>query len=133
MRYKHIKKYRIPLLLWLSLSVLLPSEGLAMAQAPDYKEQIKEKYKKVDLSDGVSKEEAIIIAQNYLIERGIDKTYKLESAEVFGEDDPFWDKNSWHIGFYTKLGERLKTGLKWCSFHVDKKTGSVLGGGCGPS
>jgi hypothetical protein len=130
---REMKKYTVLILLLISTIAFMPLEGVCMGDTPNYKEQIKEKYKKIDLSDGVSREEAIVIAQNYLIEKGIDKDYNLKSAHIFGENDPFWGKNSWHISFYIKLGERLRTGLKWCSFHVDKKTGFVSGGGCGPS
>jgi hypothetical protein len=118
---------------FIAINALFPLKGAPMSERPDYKTQIKEKYKKIDLSDGVSKEEAIVIAQNYLIEQGRDTTCDLRSAEIFGENDRFWDKNSWHISFNTTLGERLKTGINWITIHIEKQTGRLACEGGGPS
>lgn len=115
------------------VSSLFPLKGVAMGDKTDYKTQIKEKLKQVDISDGVSKEEAIIIAQNHMIDEGIEKTCDLRSAEVFAEDDPYWDKNTWHISFKTTFKERLRSGSKWITVNVDKKTGKVEISGWGPS
>lgn len=103
-----------------------------MDDTPDYKTQIKEKYKKVDLSDGVGKEEAIIIAQYHMIEEGMDKSCNLGSAEIFSENDPYWDKNSWHVSFKTTVKERVKSGSKWVTVNIDKKTGKVEISGWSP-
>lgn len=127
------KKTSILFFIVVLISSLLTSKGVAMGDMPDYKAQIKEKYKKIDLADGVSKEEAIIIAQNYLLETEWGKSCNLKSAEVFGENDPYWDKNSWHISFKLTFKERLKSGLKWTVLNVDKRTGKVTAGGEGPS
>lgn len=110
-----------------------PSKGLAMAEKQDYEALIKQKFQKINLSDGVSKDEAIVIAQNYLLENEFGKNCILKSAKVFAEDDPYWDKNSWHVTFNLKLSKKLKTGLKWTVVNVDKKTGDARSGGEGPS
>ena len=104
-----------------------------MGDKPDYKSQIKEKFKEIDLSDGVSKEEAIVIAQNALIENGGDKDCILSSAKIFAEDDPYWNKDWWHISFKTTLKFRSRTGLEWIIGNVNKKTGEITAGGGGPS
>jgi len=121
-------------ILTIIMSIALNSiQGVAMEARPAYKEQIKEKLKNIIFSDGVSKEEAIIIAQNYLLETEWGKSCNLKSAEVFGENDPYWDKDSWHISFKLTYKERVKSGLKWTILNVDKKTGKVTPGGEGPS
>jgi hypothetical protein len=107
--------------------------GGAMGERTDYRTEIKEKFKKINLSDGVSKEEAIIIAQNYMLENNGEEDYIIPSAEIFAENDPYWSKESWHISFKTKLKFRLRTSLEWMVVNVDKKTGKVTSGGGGPS
>ncbi|MBU1121610.1 MAG: hypothetical protein KKF54_02795 [Candidatus Omnitrophica bacterium] len=99
----------------------------------DYRLQIKEKFKNIDLSDGVNKEEAIIIAQNYIITSNKDKIFDLKSAKIFGENDPYWPSTSWHISFNIISRDWRRRGLKWGTFHVDKKTGVTKYGGEGPS
>ena len=77
---ENMRKYISSMLITLCIIAFLSSIGAAMAQAPDYKELIKGKYKNIDLSEGVSKEEAIIIAQNYLIGKGEDKIFYIKSG-----------------------------------------------------
>lgn len=100
-----------------------------MGNAPDFREVIKERLKEVDVSDGVSKDEAIIIAQNYMMDKNCD----LKSAKIFGEDDPYWPKDCWHVEFKATFIESFKSGLKWATVSVDKKTGEIRGSGAGPS
>lgn len=128
-----LRKIVLLLILFLMTTVSFVFEGEAMGERQDFKSMIKEKMKTVDFSDGVSKEEAIIIAQNHLLETEWGKSCDLKSVEVFGENDSYWDKNSWHISFKLILKERLKSGLEWTVLNVDKKTGKVTSGGEGPS
>lgn len=101
-----------------------------MAKGPDYKAVIQEKFKQLDLSDGVSKEEAIIIAQNYLIEQELDKKYVLRKPEVDERDFG----TEWVITFNATYWESIKqanifglTGIMkwWISVDIDKKTGKI--------
>lgn len=104
----------------------------AFAAGSAYKAQIKEKFRGVNLADGVDEEEAVIIAQNDLIETGDDKNCVISSAKVFGQNDPYWSKDSWHVSFRTAFRERMRSGLKWVTVNVDKKTGKITSGGGGP-
>ena len=76
-----IKLFFILFYLAIVLSVApMLTRGEAMGRRPDYKEEIKEKFKKIDSSDGVSEEEAVIIAQNHIITNIKDKIFDLKST-----------------------------------------------------
>ena len=122
---------RILIFIFVYIVIFGQSVGGTMGERQDYKTEIKSKFNQIDFSDGISKEEAIIIAQNYLI-YNVDNVYNLKSAEVIGENDPFWPKDSWHISFKVRSREWLSRGLKWGTFNVNKKTGKVTSGGGGP-
>ena len=103
-----------------------------MDRSPDY---YRARLKEVDLTDGVNKEEAIIIAQNYLIEQGYfwkgsQKEIAIEKPKV---DDSPLIKESWVVGFPTTWRERLESGLTWLVIHIDKKTGQIKSEGWRPS
>ena len=102
-----------------------------MGERPDYKIQIKEKLKEVDFSDGVSKEEAIIIAQNYLLEKKV----KLENMNFIkpkvGESDLI--KGCWAVVFAARFKFKMESGLQWFIIDVDKKTGEIKTWGWGPA
>lgn len=124
-----MKKKIIPLFLTL---LLIVNKGIIMGQKPDYKTEIKEKYKQLNLSDGVSKEEAIVIAQNYMIDEGLDKSYVILKPAV--EDFEFNQWNEWRIIFKATYGESIKQanvfGLLgifkwWISLNIHKKTGEI--------
>lgn len=115
----------------LCVGLVLPKGG-AMSGV-DYKAQIKEKFKKIDLSDGVNKEEAVIIAQTHIITNSEDKIFDLKSAKVFGENDPYWPSTSWHISFNIISKDWRRRGLKWATINVNKNTGVITDGGAGPS
>lgn len=105
------------------------NKGMAMVGRPyDY---YREKLKEVDVSDGVSKEEAIIIAQNYvidMIEKGEDFFKKLELAKAQTSEDTSYTNRfpeDWVILFPMSYG-LLKT---WNIIYVNKQTGKVVDGG----
>jgi len=122
---------RILLILFLCFLVYGKNIGGAMGVNLNYKEQIKEKYKNIDLSDGVSKEEAIIIAQNYLIGEELDKICDIATGEVVG--DMYNNPGYWHVSFSATHKVKREQGLKWASVYVNKRTGEVKYGGEGPS
>lgn len=105
-------------------------KGGAMAEKPDYRIQIKDKFSQLDLSDGVSKEEAVVIAQNYLIEKGIDKDCNILKPEV--KESKLVD-NCWAVGFNAAARVRSESGLEWFALHIDRNTGEIKGQGWGPS
>ena len=106
-----------------------------MAKAPDdYRAQLQQ----VNFSDGISKEEAVIIAQNHLIKGGTDKEVALSKPSV--EDSRFTVDGAghplapcWEVNLNATWKVRLESGLKWYSVHIDKKTGQIKVSGWGPS
>jgi hypothetical protein len=105
------------------------SKGMAMAGRPhDY---YREKLKELNMSDGVSSEEAIIIAQNYvvdMIEKGEGFFKKLGIAKARLSEDSTYIKRfpqDWVILFPMSYG-LMKT---WNVMYVNKHTGEVADGG----
>jgi len=91
----------------------------------------REKLKEVELSDGVNEEEAIVIAQNYVID-GIEKgeTFlkKLGISKAKNSDDLWYIERfpeDWVILFPMRYGI-FKT---WSVYYVNKQTGEVRVGG----
>ncbi|MBI3291695.1 MAG: hypothetical protein HYZ73_02640 [Elusimicrobia bacterium] len=109
------------------------AQGVAMGTSRAYESEIRMRAQQIKGDDGVDKEEAIILAQNQVLKDEQEKIFDLKSAEIFGENDAFWDKGTWHVSFKVKSREWLSRGIKWCTLHVNKKTGEVTSGGCGPS
>lgn len=107
-------------------------QGVVMGERPDYKAEIREKFKNVRLSDGANKEEAIIIAQNYMINEENDFCKNFNILKPTVEEDPKFPED-WIVGFPTTAAFRLKTGLEWNAMYVNKKTGEVIYSGEGPS
>lgn len=106
-----------------------------MAKSPD---SYKAKLQQVNFSDGVSKEEAIVIAQNNVIDDGTDKFCVLSRPSI--EDSRFTVDGAghplapcWEVRFNATLKMRLKSDLKWFRVLVDKKTGQIKSSGWGPS
>lgn len=105
------------------------SKGMAMAENPY--SYYRKKLKEVNVSDGVNKEEAIIIAQNYVVDKiqeGEDFYKKLGiSKPEFSEDPKYVDRfpEEWVILFPMRFG-LLKT---WDVIYVNKLTGEVTAGG----
>ena len=107
--------------------IFLMGMGGTMKKTPDfYRAQLQ----RIDLSDGVSEEEAVIIAQNYLLENGYKDGYIISSPSV-GTSSLI--DGCWVVEFPTTFSVRLQQGLKWLRAHVDKKTGQIKSSGWGPS
>lgn len=99
--------------------VFLLGMGGTMKQSPDdYRAQLQ----RIDLSDGVSKEEAIIIAQNYLIGEKADKEFVLSRPRV---SDSKLIEGCWRVSFPRALRETLEHGPLWSVVDIDKKTGQI--------
>ncbi|MFH1202249.1 MAG: hypothetical protein V1674_05105 [Candidatus Omnitrophota bacterium] len=76
---------------------------------------------KVDLSDGVNKEEAIILAKNYLIHKGLEKNVIIFKAKV-RESRLF--KECWTVYFPPSPNIRARIPFDFV-VDVDKKTGEI--------
>lgn len=106
--------------------------GIAMTGRPyDY---YRKKLKDVDHSDGISRGEAIIIAQNDVID-GVEKgeafvkKIKIARAKIF--EDSWYVKrfpDDWVVLFPMKRGLSLIGSSEYITF-VNKKTGKVVRGG----
>lgn len=73
-----MKKFIVVVNLVVLFIFLRPYNGGAMAERP-----IKDNFQeKIDLSDGVNKEEAIILAKNYLIQKGLEKNVIISKPKV---------------------------------------------------
>jgi len=123
MKHKHI--CIVVALFLITAFFMINNKGIALAGRPyDY---YREKLKEVNISDGVSKEEAIIIAQNYvidMIEKKEDFFKKLGISKPQLSEDPDF-KEDWIILFPMRYGF-LKT---WGVVYVNKKTGKAVYGG----
>ncbi|MEW6008871.1 MAG: hypothetical protein AB1629_04475 [Candidatus Omnitrophota bacterium] len=116
----------------ISLIILLVNngKGIAMGEKSDYKTEIKEKFKQLDLSDGLNKEEAIIIAQNYvidMIDKGKDfyKKLVISKSSILEE----WEsEKDWAITVPIRRGLALMSPVEYILF-VNKETGTVTVGG----
>ena len=97
-----------------------------MAKSPDYyRAQLQE----VNFSDGVSKEEAIVIAQNYLIDEKADKAFAITRPRV--SESKLID-GCWAVSFPRTLRETLQHGPLWSVVDIDKKTGKIKSSGGWP-
>ena len=189
------------LILFLSLLLLVnPLRGMTIEPNSDYIESIKEKFKTIDFTKEITKEEAVIIVQSHLIDENYDlkeinfykpfveqnrglnhstlteedfKSKFINGKEIFDwlmqngffieasgkEGQPrdisndvekillkMYPKDGfriysilsvthdcWTIIFNTSLQVRSKTGLKWLTVNIDKKTGKIISEGEGPS
>lgn len=123
---------RILIFTFLSLFLVLGQiPGEAMGGRPNYKTEIREKFKEVNIADGVSKEEAIIIAQSHVIENG----FELKDISILKPDagKSGLVDGCWAVGFDASLKIKWKQGLKWYTVHIDKETGKIKAEGWGPS
>jgi hypothetical protein len=103
-----------------------------MGGALNYKAEIKAKFKKIDISkNGVTKDAAVIIAQDFLIDNGFDiKNIQIYKYTV---EDKTLDLKLWIISFDATNKTRKESGLDWYTVQVDKDTGEIKGHGWGPS
>lgn len=104
------------------------NKGMAMAENPyNY---YREKLKEVDVSDGVSKEEAIIIAQNYVIDKiqegkSFYKKLVISKSSILKE----WEsEKDWAITVPISRGLALISPAEYILF-VNKTTRQVTLGG----
>jgi len=118
-------------LLAINLIVFVAKKGEAMGNRPSFESIIKEKMKVINISDGVSREEAIIIAQNYLIDKGINNDCIIAKPQVIEKG---WSipNGTCEIRFEANRTIKRKQGLEWFSVYVDIEKGGIEGCGWGP-
>jgi len=102
-----------------------------MGEKLNHKAEIRTKMEKIDISNGVSQKEAVIIAQNYLIEEGFDEK-DINIYKATAEDSQLFDK-CWAIAFDATYKTKSESSLEWYVIHIDKKTGKIKSHGWGPS
>lgn len=113
--------------------IFYPLKGTAMAIKSSTIEKIKDDYKEINFSDGITKEEAVIIAKYYVITNEDDdlaSNVKINSVQV---DKSGFDNGWWAVSFDANLKFKRKTGLKWYTIHIDKTTGELKTRGWGPA
>ncbi len=126
---KYNNKIMIVVIFLITAFFITNSKGMTMTGRPY--DHYQEKLKDIDTSDGVNKEEAIIIAQNYIIDKikeGEDFYKKLGISKPEFSDDPKYKNQlieNWVILFPMRYG-LFKT---WYVIYINKYTGKVRTGG----
>lgn len=127
-------QYLIFILIVTFMILLVPLKGSAMGDNPKKIEQIKQDYAKLNLTDGVSKEEALIIAQNFVINDSYaSSSVVISSGKVMESGFKKTLGNCWAVSFNAQLKVKRQTGLKWFTLHIDKATGEIKVKDWGPS
>lgn len=81
---------------------------------------IRNQAKSVDLSNGVDRVEAIVVAQNEMIRKGFDKKWDISKPKI-----RFEDEDEWGIKFYPKLSFSKTAPLLNFLVAIKKKTGEI--------
>lgn len=76
----------------------------------------------INRNDGITKEEAVVIARSYLIKNGISEKVNINNPKVA---DSHLNVPSWFVKFNTRLNMKIKQGLEYYEVHVDKITGEI--------
>ena len=122
-------KITLPLLLIIITVISInTNKGNAMAEKPlDY---YKEKLKEVNISDGVNKEEAIILAQNYIVnDEELKSMCNVHKPRIY---EVRLSEGYWEVQFPLKWKYGIGPLRRWVVLYVDIKTGEVKGGGQTP-
>ena len=118
-------------ILILGCGIIFTTPGSAIAKESDYRNAIEEKMKHVNTFDGISKEEAIAIAQNDIITNNItDKELSIEKPKVVESQ---LVAGCWRVIFKARFLVKMKNWLFWYAVDIDKKTGKIKSHGWGPS
>lgn len=117
-----LKRFVILIVILILFAFLSYSNGDAMAERPK-KENSQEK---IDLSDGVDKKEAIILARNYLIQKGLEKNVIILRPKVKVRSP--WN-DCWSV--YFPQGPNIKGATLSGLFvvRIDKNTGEIKSAG----
>lgn len=105
--------------------VFLP--GCASFEQVSY-QSIKNKLPLIDLANGVNDQEAIVLAQNFIISKGLgDRLYTLKPIGV--ERKNVWISDEGSVEFYVPPGDDFKGKLEeyWFVLFRDKKGSQLFG------
>lgn len=125
-----IRQKVVPIMFIACIFLIISKMGDAMGERINYKVEIKRKFESINISNGVNKGEAIIIAQKYLIDNNLDNLLIISKASVEENNSK---EGKWLLSFPTFARIKATQGLEWGSVFVDKKTGAVTYLGEGPS
>ena len=107
-------------LLALCFTIIFFSKGVTMGNE-NFEKQISEKSKEINIKDGLTKEQAIIIAQNELLKSNNRNSYEVTMPIV-----NYDEKNkTWGIEFKPK--NNFKNDIYW-GVLINEKTGEVYSG-----
>lgn len=101
--------------------IVVPLKGVAMGKISDYESIIRNKVKKINVNDGVNKQEAILLAQKELLDSNYKNKYDVMKPIVN------YDKgaNTWGIQFKVKKGYKGED--NW-GVLIKKDTGEIYSG-----
>jgi hypothetical protein len=108
------------LLFFYFIFMMCPAKGATMGNV-NFENQIREKCKKIDLKNGVTKEEATIIAQNELLNSKYKDNFDITKPNLS------YDKEykTWGVEFKPK--KNFKNDINW-GVLINEKTGEVYSG-----
>lgn len=125
-----MKQKIIVLSLLIIILLITWNKGEAMAERSLDYNSYKEKLKEVNISDGVSEEEAIILAQNYIVNDEELKTMCLVHKPKI--DERRLSEGYWRIQFPLRWKYGVGWLRRWVIFYVNIRTGEVKEGGQTP-
>jgi len=114
--------------------LVFSSKGLTMGEHQKKNTNFKKNFSELNISDGVNKDEAKAIAENFIKnDNYLSTAVVIPTAKVFesGLKDVIGD--CWAVNYRAKLSIKMKTGLKWFIVHIDKSTGEIKTTGWGPA
>lgn len=123
-RIRQIKKYFTFLIIMVILNSVLLSNAEGATNMKG-KAAYRERLEKIDISNGVGEKEAIVIAQNYLIDEKLDGNCIIFWPKV---KESFLYDSAWTISFPPSIKVIFNTPFSF-QVHIDKKTGKVISAG----
>ncbi|MBI3617462.1 MAG: hypothetical protein HY210_04495 [Candidatus Omnitrophica bacterium] len=111
---KKVKRFCLVLLILISFNALVSCASIDKAYEKDSLTQI-------DKEDGISAEEAIVVARMYIIEKNITEGLQISRPKV---NDSKLVENCWTVKFRPNMKGILMLGFSY-SVDVDKATGEV--------
>ncbi len=126
-----MKRHSYVVILFVSSILFFPFKWETMSFRRDNVEKVKEDYKKIDISDGVNKDEALIIGKYFIAthqDLDVTENVKIKTAEV---DQSGLNDDWWAVGFDTSFKFKRR-GLQWYTVNIDKNTGEIKARGFGP-
>lgn len=93
-------------------------------------DEIKKEYSMIDRTNGVSNEEAIVIAKYYVVANEDYKTIQLKQFQI----DTSGFNPAWVVVSFDATGKyKRESGLQWFAVHIERSSGEIKVRGWGPS